>query len=86
MTINPLVFATNGDIVRDLAIADLGVIVQPAFIVDEAIASGKLVPVLEDWQMLGLSLYAVYLSRKFLSAKVRCFIDHLLKSSGGQAL
>ena len=34
---------------------------------------------LEDWSMPDFSLYAVYLSRKFLPAKVRVFIDYLVE-------
>jgi DNA-binding transcriptional LysR family regulator len=80
--IRPHVQATNGDMLRELACAGLGVIVQPTFIVEDDITAGRLVPLLEDWSMEGFSLYAVYLSRKFLSAKVRVFIDHLSAMAG----
>jgi DNA-binding transcriptional LysR family regulator len=72
-----LVHATNGDVLAGLALAGFGIIVQPAFIVEKDIAAGRLEPVLEGWTMEGLNLYAIYLSRTFLSAKVRLFIDHL---------
>ena len=69
--IRPHVHASNGDILRDLAVEGLGVIIQPDFIVDRDLAAGRLELVLDDWSMPDFSLYAVYLSRKFLPAKVR---------------
>ena len=71
---------TNVDIQRDLALQGLGIIVQPDFIVETDIAAGRLARALEDWSMPDFSLYAVYLDRKFLSAKVRVFIDYLVEA------
>nr|WP_321238335.1 LysR substrate-binding domain-containing protein [uncultured Tolumonas sp.] len=45
------------------------------------IAEGKLVPLLPDWHMGEFYLYAVYLSRKHLSAKIRAFIDYLAENA-----
>lgn len=50
---------------------------QPSFVVEEDIAAGRLVRILNDWSVDGLNLYAIYLSRKFLPAKVRVFVDYL---------
>ncbi len=72
--------ATNGNILRDLALEGLGIIVQPDFIVQKDIAAGRLVRVRDDWSMPNFSTYTVYLSRKFLSAKVRVFIDYLVEA------
>lgn len=80
--VDPVVHATNGDLLRDLAVADGGVIVQPLFIVGEDIAAGRLVPILTEWSFPDSTLHAVYLSRKFLSAKVRVFIDFLAAEIG----
>lgn len=75
--VRPHVHASNGDILRDLAVQGLGIILQPHFIVEQDIAAGRLEPILNGWSMPDFSLYAVYLSRKFLPAKVRVFIDYL---------
>jgi DNA-binding transcriptional LysR family regulator len=80
--IRPQVHATNGDILCELAVRGLGVIYQPDFVVERHIATGALEPVLTDWTTGGLTLYALYLSRKFLSAKVRVFIDYLSDVEG----
>jgi DNA-binding transcriptional LysR family regulator len=75
--IRPHVHATNGELLRELALAGLGVVIEPSFIVDKALREGSLVPVLDDWEIRGYNLYALYLTRKFLPAKVRVFIDFL---------
>ena len=75
--VHPKVHATNGDVLKTLALADGGIIIQPDFIVEQEIANGTLTALLPEWTMGTFSLYAVYLSRKHLSAKVRAFIDYM---------
>ena len=69
--------ADNGDILRLAAIAGAGVAFQPGFIVDADIAAGRLVRILRGWQSAEMGIYAVYPSRKHLSAKVRTFVDFI---------
>jgi DNA-binding transcriptional LysR family regulator len=83
--IHPSVRATNGEILRELALAGGGIVLQPSFIVGAELMRGTLVQLLREWQAPELSLYAVYLSRRQLSAKVRVFIDYLIESVGGEA-
>jgi DNA-binding transcriptional LysR family regulator len=75
--IRPSIYANNGDILEKLAVQGYGIIMQPSFVVEEDIAAGRLVRILNDWSVEGLNLYAIYLSRKFLPAKVRVFVDYL---------
>ncbi len=77
--VHPAVHSSNGDLLRELAIAGGGVILQPRFIVEQALRAGTLVPILESYASFNLHLYAVYLSRKYLPSKVRVFIDFLLE-------
>jgi DNA-binding transcriptional LysR family regulator len=70
--------ADNGDIIRLAALSGAGLVFQPNFIVDGDIAAGRLVRVLPEWQSAELGVYAVYPSRKHLSAKVRTFVDFLV--------
>lgn len=80
--VHPAVHATNGDLLRELAVAGGGIILQPTFIVGEQLARGTLVPLLTEYRTFGLSLFAVYLSRRQLSSKVRVFIDYLAEAIG----
>jgi len=72
--------ADNGDIIRQAALCGAGIVFQPHFIVDDDIASGKLVRILPQWQSEDLGVYAVYPSRKHVSAKVRTFADFLARA------
>jgi len=80
--VRPDVRATSGDLLRELAVAGGGIILQPTFIVAADLARGALVPLLTDYRTLEFNLYAVYLSRRQLAAKVRVFIDYLVEAIG----
>ena len=67
--------ADNGDIIRLAALAGAGIAFQPLFIVGADLAAGRLQRVLPDWQSPEMGVYAVYPSRKHLSAKVRTFVE-----------
>jgi DNA-binding transcriptional LysR family regulator len=75
------IHASNGDLLTTLGVFGNGIIIQPSFIVAEHIANGSLTQLLPDWHMGEFNLYAVYLSRKHLSAKVRAFIDYLAETA-----
>jgi len=74
--------ANNGGVLRDAAIADLGVVREPSFIVHKAIEGGALVPILTDYRWSELAIYAVYPQTRHLSARARAFIDYLRKQIG----
>lgn len=69
--------SNNGDVLVDAAIAGAGFVLQPTFIVSEAISRGKLMIVLPELEPKPLGLYVVYAHRKLLPHKVRCFIDFM---------
>ncbi len=79
--VHPTVHATNGALLTTLALDDGGIIIQPDFILKPYLERGELVPILTDWSMGTFSLYAIYLSRKHLSAKVRAFIDYMVEQA-----
>ncbi|AOE49456.1 LysR family transcriptional regulator [Kangiella sediminilitoris] len=74
---NHYISANNGEVLANAAIAGAGIIVQPTFIVGPAIAAGKLSVILSDNEPEPLGLYALYAHRRYLSHKVRSFIDFL---------
>jgi DNA-binding transcriptional LysR family regulator len=57
------------------ALASLGFVQTPTYAVQEAIRAGKLVPVLEEWGTPVLPVHVIYPPNRYLSAKVRVFID-----------
>jgi hypothetical protein len=60
----------NGHVLRDAAIAGLGLVALPTFIVSEALQCGELEPVLRDFDLDDPSIYAVWSPNRELSAKV----------------
>ncbi|MDP3842026.1 MAG: LysR family transcriptional regulator [Oxalobacteraceae bacterium] len=71
--------ANNGDMLRLAACNGAGIIFQPLFIVQDDLHAGRLVQILGDYTSKDLGIYAVYPSRKHLSAKVRTFVDFLVE-------
>lgn len=69
--------ATNGEFLRDAAIAGEGIVLQPAFIVYQAIAEGELVPILTDYAWPTIELHALYPPTRRLARRVRALIDLL---------
>lgn len=72
----------HGEILCNAAIDGLGIILQPTFLVHDAIRAKKLVRILPGWETDELKIYAVYPHRKFLPPKVRSFVDFLVERFG----
>jgi DNA-binding transcriptional LysR family regulator len=72
-----LLESNDGQILRAAALDGLGILVQPTYIVYDDIVAGRLVPVLDEWDLPRLIINLAYPSRKHLSAKVRTFIDFI---------
>lgn len=69
-----LLESNDGQILRAAALNGLGVLVQPTYIVHDDLRAGRLVPVLDEWDLPRLKINFAYPTRKYLSAKVRSFI------------
>lgn len=71
-------FQTNSSIaIRAAVYAGLGIAVSPVWLFGDAIQSGSLKVILASYQPVPLPIYAVYRRGRFMSAKVRYFIDFL---------
>ncbi len=71
--------SNNGDLLAEAAARGVGVVFEPAFMVGPDVRAGRLVPLLQEFTPLPVPIYAVYPSRKHLSAKVRSFVDFLVE-------
>lgn len=65
--------------------ADLGIAAVLSFFVPEDFNAGRIEPVLPDWSLGMLNIYAMYPQRRFLPAKVRLFMDALRAGFGGES-
>ncbi len=64
------------------AVAGLGIIQAPSFMVQEHITAGRLVPLLSGWCSAPKPLHIVYPPNRHLSNKVRVFVDWLAELFG----
>lgn len=69
--------ANSGEVLVAAAVAGQGIVLETDFHVAQALARGQLVRVLPDHEGGTGDIWAVYPSRRHLSAKVRLFVDHL---------
>lgn len=76
---NGLLESNDGQVLRAAALNGLGILIQPSYIVYDDIVAGRLVPVLDDWDLPRLQISIAYPSRKHLSARVRSFIDFMVE-------
>jgi len=74
--------ANNGDVLLQAAIDGLGVLASTTFIAYKAINSGKLKPILCDYRIKEVAVYAIYPAQRHLPVRVRTLIDYLTQHFG----
>mgnify|MGYP001599467784 CR=1 FL=1 len=66
---------TTGNAYLAAGLAGLGVLWLPDYMARPHVATGELVPLLQDWTLAPMPLYVAYPPQRHVSAKVRVFID-----------
>ena len=56
-------------------LAGLGVVQVAAYAVEEHLAKGQLLPLFEDWEAPAVPIYVVYSPNRYVSARMRVFIE-----------
>jgi DNA-binding transcriptional LysR family regulator len=74
--------ADNGDVLREAAVAGLGVVVLPTFIASPAIESGQLEALLLDYPLEESGLHVVMPPGRATTARVRALVDFLAERFG----
>jgi DNA-binding transcriptional LysR family regulator len=74
----------NGEAVRTALLAGVGIGYMPAFMVADDVRSGALVTVLQDFVRPDVGIFALYPHSRYLSAKVRAFVDFLVRRMAGK--
>ncbi len=70
-------------VMHQLALAGVGVVVFPTYIVGRDLQQGRLKRILCDYPASpGFGLYATYMPNRYMQTKVRAFIDHLIAYFG----
>nr|WP_273546411.1 MULTISPECIES: LysR family transcriptional regulator [unclassified Xanthobacter] len=70
--------ADDGDVLTAWALQGRGIVVKPRFEVAQALASGRLVPVLEAFPPAPVTLGVLYPARQLVPLKVKAFADMLV--------
>ncbi|RQW62743.1 LysR family transcriptional regulator [Vibrio viridaestus] len=70
---------SNATVCQQAAIDGLGITKLPSFVANEAIEAGLLSPILEDFEVAALGLFALYPPSKHLAQTSRAFIDFLVQ-------
>jgi len=72
--------AASGAVLRQAALAGMGLAVLPSFMVARDIQAGRLIPVVDSFQGVELGVYALYPQARRVPGKVRAFVDLLVAS------
>ncbi|MEY9381381.1 DNA-binding transcriptional LysR family regulator [Rhizobium leguminosarum] len=83
VTFRTVMSSENETILQLAALRGMGLVFLPKWMTKQDIEAGRLETVLPDAIGFAPTLYAVYPSRKYLSAKVRTFIDFMTTSLQG---
>lgn len=74
--------ANSGDMSRHAAAAGLGVALLPTFLVSDELREGRLLPLLADYAIPEIGVYAVYLPGARRSARIRAMVEFLWDALG----
>ncbi|MGL4576629.1 MAG: LysR family transcriptional regulator [Burkholderiaceae bacterium] len=75
--VEPVLLSTNESLLHLAALQGIGIAVLPRWLVQQDVHDGRLELLLPNHQFLQATMHALYPSRKFLSSKVRTFVDFL---------
>ena len=81
--VQPYLKASNGEYLRDSAVAGLGITLLPTFIAYREIQQGKLVRLFPQFTPPQIDAYAIYPQTRHLSQRVRAFVDYLVQRFAG---
>ena len=74
----PRLLSNNHFALRDSVIKGLGVALLPKLMAKPLVATGELLHLLPDWSAQPMPVHALYASNRYLTPKVRAFIDYAL--------
>ena len=69
--------ANNAELMRGAAVAGLGLLMVPQFIVADSLRRGELVALLPEFPPVGKTLHALYPRDRQGSARIRALVEHL---------
>ncbi len=80
--LNAVMTTNSGEAFCDALQQAIGIGALPSFLARAHVQAGRIEPLLLDWALLDFGVFAVYPHRRFVSPKVRVFIDALRAAFG----
>ncbi len=77
VTVRGHLSANNGEVMREAALAGIGIIALPDFLIEADLAAGRLQRVLPGWSRSAYGVYALYPPDRQLPRKTRALIEFL---------
>jgi len=74
--VKSIIRSNSGEVLRQCALAGLGIMIRPSFSISDDLVSGRLVRVMPEYKR-HVTVMMVYASRRLLSATVRSFVDFI---------
>lgn len=69
--------SNNGDLLRQCALAGMGIVIRSSFSLGDDVRTGRLIRLLPRHHLGRLAVMMVYPSRRFVPAKVRSFVEFM---------
>jgi DNA-binding transcriptional LysR family regulator len=69
--------SNNAELLRQSAVDGMGIVMRPTYSLGDDLTTGRLVHLMPGYRIEQVTVYMVYPSRRFLSGKVRSFIDFI---------
>ncbi|MFP6560357.1 LysR family transcriptional regulator [Paraburkholderia sp. B3] len=70
--------SNEGQVICKAGLSGLGIVIQPIYIIHDDVVAGRLVPIVDDWDLPRLKINMAYPKRQYVPSKVRAFIDFLV--------
>jgi len=69
--------SNSGDTNLEAALAGVGIVALPIWMLEEDIRSGRLIRLLSDYQGSSIPINIIYPQNRYVPLKVRCFVDFI---------
>lgn len=77
ITINPYIRVNDTQTMLNFALDGLGIVKLHHYVVKEHLERGSLIELLTNYNNSDIPIYVAYPQRRYISSKVRCFIDFI---------
>lgn len=84
--INGRVMVNSAEAARAVALEGAGIALIPSYAIGGDLRTGRLIPLLVEYEALSLNVYAVYPHRQHLAGKTRAIVNMLVEMFSGEPL